>query len=68
MGYTCSPHNIFNKFTRFVHYLNKPNVSQPYESKTQKSSTCLLFCTHVASLPHNFYKLELLKREKFIKN
>ena len=39
MGYTCSSHNIFNKFTRFVHYLNKPNISQPYESKTQKLST-----------------------------
>ena len=44
------------------------NISQPYESKTQKRSTCLLICTHVASLTHTFYNLEPIKREKFIKN
>jgi hypothetical protein len=34
------------------------NISQPYESKTQKRSTCLLICTHVASITHTFHKLE----------
>jgi hypothetical protein len=35
------------------------NISQTYNSKTQKRLTCLLLCTHVASLTHIFHKLEL---------
>lgn len=44
------------------------NISQPYESKIRKRPTCLLFCTHVASLTHAFCKSEFIKREKFIHN
>ena len=43
------------------------NISQLSETKTQKRLTCLLLCTHVASLTHTFHKLELIQREKFIK-
>ena len=42
------------------------NISQPYESKTPKRSTCLLFCTHVASLTNTFHELEFIKRDKFV--
>ena len=37
------------------------NISKPSESKTPKRSTCLLFCTHVASLTPTFHKPELHK-------
>ena len=41
------------------------NISQIYESKPKKRSTCLQNIRHVASMTYPFYKLELLKREKF---
>ena len=40
------------------------NISQTYNSKTQKRLTCLLFCTHVASITHPFHKLETIQRAK----
>jgi hypothetical protein len=40
------------------------NISQTYNSKTQKRLTCLLFCTHVASITHTFHEPEFIKRAK----
>ena len=40
------------------------NISQTYNSKTQKRLTCLLFCIHVASITHPFHKLETIQRAK----